>query len=222
MVIEVREPSSISHYSRRKSPSRLSESTMAIFPRHSKIYDRDTLYFVVGTRKITPGLEIKSYTTSSHSSARLFGELCIPTKRMPPEPMLSFQTRQSASAANTIPRLELFKIKFPVEFIDIQLVKSLLGLLGIEILDEVLKLIVSTSKDRGLSLNKVEVKSIRDYEVPDWRYLLVLLHFDSDFETADKFLNYLYGRLDILSSRLTPEKSELFQKVFFFDVQTTL
>jgi len=115
---------------------------------------------------------------------------------------------------------QLHKIARPIEitYLNQELVEGLLGNNGNYVLGQVLKVI----KDIALEwpLDRIEISYMRDPEVKDWEYVLLLLVFTCDFDIADRYLHELYNEIDILTSRLSTEEQEVLQRMIFFDIKT--
>jgi hypothetical protein len=60
---------------------------------------------------------------------------------------------------------------------------------------------------------------VRDPEVKDWEYVLLLLVFTCDFDTADRYLRELYNQIDTLSDKLRDDEKEILRRVIFFDIE---
>ena len=117
---------------------------------------------------------------------------------------------------------DCFATLCPIEFNDRLSIESLLGTLGMDVLQRVLDLICDTSQNQNWPLVRIKVIHTKDFELPNWQYVLVVMFFASDFDTADNRLHELYNILDNLGSLLTNEEAEVIQKKLFFDVQTTI
>lgn len=115
-----------------------------------------------------------------------------------------------------LPKIEL------VKYNDIANIKSLLGIIGQHVLGKVTQLIIEISKQNKWPLTKIEVNWIQDYEVKDWQYVCIVLFFDTDFDKADEYLNYLYPQIDNLATSLTYQEQLILQKKLFFDVRANL
>lgn len=114
---------------------------------------------------------------------------------------------------------QLHKIARPIEitYLNQKLIEGLLGNNGKYVLGQVLKVI----KDIALEwpLARIEISYMRDPEVKDWEYVLLLLVFTSDFDVADNYLHELYSKIDLLTSRLSTEEQEVLQRMIFFDIK---
>lgn len=103
-----------------------------------------------------------------------------------------------------------------------ELIEGLLGNQGKSVLEKVVNLIQDTVQENSWPLNEVEVHHITDLEVKDWRYVLLELLFNSDFDSADKYLHDFYEKLDTLTDTLNDEEQEILRGMLFFDVGTTV
>ena len=101
-------------------------------------------------------------------------------------------------------------------------VEALLGDKGKRVLWRVVNLIEDASQEYDWPLDHVEVIHTQDTEVENWRYILIVLVFDCDFEVADDYLHNLYEKLDCLSNALGSEELDILQRKLFFDVGTTV
>lgn len=117
---------------------------------------------------------------------------------------------------------EITKVTRPIEIScpNQALVETLLGSKGKYTLEKVLSLIKNSAAELDWPLTGVEVRYIRDPEVKDWEYVLVLLAFTCDFDTADRHLHKLYDHIDMLSRKLGDEEAEILQRMIFFDIET--
>ena len=101
-------------------------------------------------------------------------------------------------------------------------VEALLGDKGKRLLQKVIVLVEDTSLKQHWPLSHIEVTLVRDSEVQDWQYVLLLLFFNSDFDTADRCLHDFYGKLDLLAGRLDDKEQDILRRMLFFDVATTI
>lgn len=117
---------------------------------------------------------------------------------------------------------KLYKIAKPIEitYLNQELVEGLLGNNGKYVLGQVLKVVKDIALETDWPLNRIEISYVRDPEVKDWEYILLLLVFTCDFDTADRYLHELYNEIDMLTSRLSAEEQEILQRVIFFDIET--
>ena len=102
-----------------------------------------------------------------------------------------------------------------------ELIETLLGEEGKKVLGKTLVLIDNTARKFKWPLHKIEIQRASDIEVNNWNYVLLVLFFDSDFDTADEYLHLLYGELDGLATTLTSEEQDILQRSIYFDVETT-
>jgi len=108
-----------------------------------------------------------------------------------------------------------------ISYINQDTIETLLGEKGKKVLGKTLVLIGNTARKFKWPLHKIEVQCVSDIEVKDWNYVLVVLSFDSDFDTADEYLHLLYRELDSLVTTLTYEEQDILQGLIYFDVETT-
>ena len=99
-------------------------------------------------------------------------------------------------------------------------INALLGIKGKEILNKVLSLIQEEAAKEEWPLKEIEVCSTKDFEVNEWEYILMILHFNSTFEIADEYLCGLYEKIDTLSNSFDKEGQEILQRDIYFDVRT--
>jgi hypothetical protein len=116
---------------------------------------------------------------------------------------------------------ELVKAARPIEisYFNQALVETLLDNKGKRTLEKVLSLIKSSATELDWPLARVEIRYVRDPEVKDWEYVLLLLVFTCDFDTADRHLHKLYDQIDMLSSKLSDDEKEILRRVIFFDIE---
>lgn len=103
-----------------------------------------------------------------------------------------------------------------------ELIDSLLGDKGKIVLEKVVNLARDLTQGENWPLTKIEVHYVRDLEVEDWEYALVAFCFNSDLDTADKYLHDFYNRLDILTNGLSDEERDILERMLYFDVRATL
>jgi len=103
-----------------------------------------------------------------------------------------------------------------------ELIEALLGDQGKYVLGEVITLMGDLVQRENLPLSKIEVHHVRDLEAKDWQYVLLVLFFNSDFNTANKYLYNLYEKLDILTDTLNDDERDVLKRILFFDVESTL
>jgi len=99
-------------------------------------------------------------------------------------------------------------------------IETLLGSHGRSALEKVLSLVKRSVAKLDWPLVEVEIRYVRDPEVKDWEYVLLILVFTCDFDTADKHLYELYDQIDILIDKLSAEEQEILQRKIFFDIKT--
>jgi hypothetical protein len=117
---------------------------------------------------------------------------------------------------------ELIKVARPIEitYLNQELVEGLLGNNGKYVLGQVLKVVKDIALETDWPLDRVEIRYVRDPEVEDWEYVLLLLVFACDFETADRHLNELYNEIGVLTGKLSDEEQEALRRMIFFDIET--
>ncbi len=98
-------------------------------------------------------------------------------------------------------------------------IDDLLGSKGCQALYKVISLIKRSAVELAWPLVRVEVRQTRDFEVRDWRYVLLALVFACSFETADRHLHEFYNRLDALIDELSDEEQMLLRRAIFFDIK---
>lgn len=120
----------------------------------------------------------------------------------------------------TLPKL--IKVARPIEigYLNQELVESLLGSEGKYVLEQVLSVVKDLALEMDWPLDGVEIRHVRDAEVKDWEYVLLLLIFTCDFDTADRHLHELYNQIDTLTSKLSDKGQEVLQRMVFFDIET--
>ena len=107
-----------------------------------------------------------------------------------------------------------------ISYINQDAIETLLGEEGKKVLQKTLELICNTARKFNWPLSKIELQCTSDIEVKNWNYILLALYFESDFDTADKYLNLLYVELDSLATTLTDEEQDILQRLVYFDVET--
>lgn len=95
----------------------------------------------------------------------------------------------------------------------------MLGSKGKYTLEKVLSLVKNSSAELDWPLTRVEICHVRDPEVEDWEYVLLLLVFTCDSDTANRHLYELYDHIDTLSRKLSDEEAEILQRMIFFDIE---
>lgn len=138
---------------------------------------------------------------------------------IPPETEVSQGRIFSYEDIEALP--ELVKVARPIEvtYFNQELVETLLGNKGKRTLEKVLSLIKSSASELDWPLARVEIHYVRDPEVEEWEYILLLLVFTCDFETADGHLNELYNEIDVLTVKLSDEEQEALRRMIFFDIE---
>jgi len=101
-------------------------------------------------------------------------------------------------------------------------INALLGIKGKEILNKVISLIQEEVAKEEWSLKKIEVCSTKDFEANEWKYVLIILHFNATFEIADKYLCSFYEKIDTLANSLDEEEQVILQRDIYFDVGTSI
>jgi hypothetical protein len=119
------------------------------------------------------------------------------------------------------PLPEPVKVARPIEisYLNQELVETLLDNKGKRTLEKVLSLIKSSATELDWPLARIEIRYVRDPEVEKWEYILLLLVFTCDFETADRHLNELYNEIDVLTGELSDEEQEALRRMIFFDIE---
>ena len=117
---------------------------------------------------------------------------------------------------------ELAKVARPIEisYINREYIETLLGSEGKYVLEQVLRVVKDLALGMDWLLDSVEIRHIRDPEVKDWEYVLLLLVFTCDFDTADTHLHELYNQIDMLTGKLSNKEQEVLQRMVFFDIET--
>jgi len=139
---------------------------------------------------------------------------------LPPETEVGQSGIFILEGIETLP--ELIETARPIEisYLNRAAVETLLGSQGKHVLEKMLSLVKSSAVELDWPLDRVEVRYVRDPEVEDWEYVLLLLVFTCDFDTADKHLHELYNQTDMLSSKLNDEDQEVLRRMIFFDIKT--
>lgn len=112
-------------------------------------------------------------------------------------------------------------LKFEIEYQNKEAVEQLLGGVGRKVLDKVLRLANTVSKKQNWPLTKVRIQRYKDYELPSWEYVLVIMVFDTTFEIADEYLHEFCDQIDLLNKKLSDEEQTILRELFSFDVTTT-
>lgn len=105
-----------------------------------------------------------------------------------------------------------------VEYTDQYEIEKLLGEAGKSVLDKIIAEIKKAKTANDWPLLKVEIGRIEDLERKGWKYVLILLHFECNYTTADAFLKQLYIYLDLLE--LNVDEAAIFQSKIHFDVES--
>jgi hypothetical protein len=98
---------------------------------------------------------------------------------------------------------------------------NFLGGTGKLVLEKVLETICSVAYN-NIKINRIDVKIQSDPELPRWKYILLLLSFDCDFNEANEYLYSIYNHIDKLTAQLSITEQEILRKNFYFDVGNTL
>lgn len=117
---------------------------------------------------------------------------------------------------------ESIKVARPLEisYVNRETVESLLGDQGRRALGKVLSIVRSSAEELDWPLERLEIRYAHDPEVEDWEYVLLLLVFTCDFDTADRHLHELYNQIDMLIGKLHDEENEVLRRMIFFDIKT--
>ncbi len=107
-----------------------------------------------------------------------------------------------------------------VLYVNRDAVDVLLGDQGKHVLKRVITLIRDTAHEEKWPLEKIEIRHIRDFEVKDWEYIVVVLVFNCTFETASAYLEDIYQRLDALVEKLSVQERELIANLIYLDIAT--
>lgn len=108
-----------------------------------------------------------------------------------------------------------------LSYINQDAIEALLGEEGKKVLHKSLELICEIARKFRWALSKIELQCSSDIEVKNWNYVLLVLSFESDIDTANEYLNLLYGELDRLATTLTDEEQDILRRLIYFDVETT-
>lgn len=108
-----------------------------------------------------------------------------------------------------------------ISYADQSAVEALLEEQGKKVLRKTLMLINNTAREFKWPLNKIEIQCASDIEVKNWNYVLLVLFFNSSFDTANECLHLLYGKLDGLATSLISQEQDILRKLIYFDVETT-
>ena len=101
-------------------------------------------------------------------------------------------------------------------------VERFLGDKGKRVLERVLSLADNVSQEQNWPLSYIEIKTVKDSEVKDWQYILVIFNFACDFMTADGYLHDFCRKLDSLTNLLDEEEEDILRRMLFFDAGTTI
>lgn len=99
--------------------------------------------------------------------------------------------------------------------------KRLLGSEGIAVLHKVVRLAKDLAVSRQWPLTRVDTRPVRDPDVSDWEYVLVVLAFACSFEAADSYLHEFYHYVDNLGKKLPAKETGILERLVFFDIQVT-
>ena len=101
------------------------------------------------------------------------------------------------------------------------LINNLLGSQGKGVLRKILNLIDEIVNEENWPISRIGINHVTDLEVKDWQYILFVLFFNSDFDTADKYLHDFYKKLDDLIDTFNADERDIFLRNFYFDVEPT-
>lgn len=118
--------------------------------------------------------------------------------------------------------LEFVKVAKPVKVFhpNEELVLALLGSKGKYVLGQVIRLTKDLALELDWQLDRIEIRYVRDPEVEDWEYILVLFVFSCDFDTAESHLHDIYKQIDMLTDKLGDKEQEVLRRMIFFDIET--
>jgi hypothetical protein len=109
-----------------------------------------------------------------------------------------------------------------IEYYDREYIDSFLGNSGQLVLKQILALICDIFYKKHWPLTKIDVHHVKDIEVEDWEYILIVFTFHVSFEKADEYLHSFYNSLDDLASGFNETEKGILQRMIYFDIQTTL
>lgn len=117
---------------------------------------------------------------------------------------------------------EFVKVARPIKVFhpNEELVLALLGSKGKYVLGQVIRLTKDLALEMDWPLDRIEIRYIRDLEVEGWAYILVLLVFSCDFDTAESHLHELYNQIDMLTEKLSDKEQDVLRRMIFFDIKT--
>lgn len=124
------------------------------------------------------------------------------------------------SGIQTLAELVRVARRIEISYPNQPLLETSLGTEEKRVLGQVLSVVSGLVQERDWPLNTIEVRYVRDPEVEDWEYVLLLLVFTCDFDSANTYLHELYDEIDVLTDKLRGEERRILQRMVFFDVET--
>jgi len=174
-------------------------------------------YIIAGAAKSRPNLSYEQKATSSRKllldrERTLWKPIIIRYVETIPVQEIVEEVDESAVAAP------------PIEIVyeNQKLVEALLGNEGKVVLEKVISLIEDSVRRDNWPLTKVVVHYVKDFEVDDWQYALVVLLFNSDLDNAEGYLRDFYNKLDILTERFSDQEQGILERLLYFDVGTNI
>lgn len=101
-------------------------------------------------------------------------------------------------------------------------IDRLLGNEGKGVLKKVVDLLNQTAHKQNWPIKYIDIQFIEDTDINNWQYILVVLRFDCDLDTADDYLHEFYNRLDILIDSFEENQESILTSLLYFDVGTAL
>lgn len=195
----------------------LSIESSSLFPFTNKILKLSEISFIdaiLSETVDTEGSKVFPSLDDSIKKARsLIDKIVNENKRY----LLNLYTTQDDINSNSS-----IKPSLKLTYNDRVSIYSYLGVVGMDLLDKILVLVNYQRKDFNWPLSEVTIFRTHDPEINNREYVLVLFVFNSDFETADKYLHDFYRILDIAVKKLTEEENNILQGKIFFDIKTAI
>jgi hypothetical protein len=109
-----------------------------------------------------------------------------------------------------------------ITYHDPELIRSLSGAYGKMVLEKLIGLLNDIINKDHWPVIKLDVSPGSDSEIEDWHYILLVITFKSDFNSADKYLHEFYNRVDSLSVSLSDKEQDFLQRMIYFDIRTAV
>ncbi len=227
MVVQTRESTSAKPYilhdvdKREKIYKRISwqpfTATKVDFITTCMIGDRRWSSFVFEVKKSSVRSAYKQ------QAVHFIGKLLLDQETFAWQPIARYlETTPLQEVAQVLQKSAITTLRLKVDYENRDLIESLLGNQGKLVMEKVIALVRDSIERDDWPITKVAVRYVKDPEINHWQYALVILFFDSDFDSADRYLHDFYAKLDILGDTLNRQQQDILRRMIFFDVETAV